>query len=207
MTAEPLRDSAATPASVRSPLRDRLIDAAAAVFDDEGWRRLTMSKVADRAGVSRQTVYNEFGTKPALAEELVFRELDGFLDLVRTRIDSARNPVEAIGSAVEGALTLASENPLLKAVLDSAHAGDTELLPFITQSEQLVDRATSAVGDTIRARFPELPITAQQLDVAADAIVRLVLSHVTQPSRPPAAVALEVAWMVSAILSGSESYS
>src|SRR6476659_2124755 len=103
-------------------LRDRLLDAAAASFREEGWRRLTMGKVADRAGVSRQTVYNEFGTKPNLAEELVFRELDGFLDLVRSRIEQAPDPVSAIGSAVEGALSLADQNPLVAAVLQGAHA-------------------------------------------------------------------------------------
>jgi len=201
MIAEPIREGTIRE-GVRSLVRDRLLDAAAGVFADEGWRRLTMSKVADRAGVSRQTVYNEFGTKPKLAEELVFRELDGFLNLVRTRIQQATDPVEAIGSAVEGALTMATVNPLLKAVLDSAHAGDTELLPFITQSEVLVERARSAVADSIRSRFPELPIIGRQLDVAADAVVRIVLSHVTQPARLPAEVAFEIAWLVGAILKG-----
>jgi len=201
MTAEPIREGTIRE-GVRSLVRDRLLDAAAGVFAEEGWRRLTMSKVADRAGVSRQTVYNEFGTKPNLAEELVLRELDGFLNLVRGRIHQATDPVEAIGSAVEGALTMATVNPLLKAVLDSAHAGDTELLPFITQSEVLVERARSAVAGSIQSRFPELPITGQQLDIAADAVVRIVLSHVTQPARLPAEVAFEIAWLVGAILKG-----
>jgi AcrR family transcriptional regulator len=202
MTAAPIREGTIRE-GVRSLVRERLLDAAAGVFADEGWRRLTMGKVADRAGVSRQTVYNEFGTKPNLAEELVFRELDGFLNLVRDRISAATNPVEAIGAAVEGALTMASENPLLKTVLDSAHAGDSDLLPFITQSEALVDRARDAVAGSIRSRFPGLPLADQQVQVAADAIVRIVLSHVTQPARLPAEVALEIAWMVSVILKGA----
>ena len=49
--------------AVRSLLRERLLDAAAGVFSEDGWRRLTMAKVAERAGVSRQTVYNEFGSR------------------------------------------------------------------------------------------------------------------------------------------------
>jgi len=203
MTAEPLREGTIRE-SVRSLVRDRLLDAAAGIFAEDGWRRLTMGRVADRAGVSRQTVYNEFGTKPNLAEELVLRELDGFLNLVRDRIQQASDPVEAIASAVEGALTMAGVNPLLKAVLDSAHAGDTELLPFITQSSALVDRARSAVAGSIQSRFPDLAISRQQVDIAADAVVRIVLSHVTQPARPPAEVAFEIAWLVSAILKGVE---
>jgi AcrR family transcriptional regulator len=202
MTAEPLQEDTSIRAGVRSLVRERLLDAAAEVFAEHGWRRLTMGKVADRAGVSRQTVYNEFGTKPQLAEELVFRELEGFLTLVRTRIEGQEDPVSAIGAAVEGALTMATQNPLLKAVLDSAHQGDTELLPFITQSEALIDRARSAVAETILARFLDLPLNAQQIEIAADAVVRIVLSHVTQPARLPAEVALEMTWMVSAIIKG-----
>jgi AcrR family transcriptional regulator len=201
MTAEPIRPNAAR-GGVRSAVRDRLLDAAADVFAKDGWRHLTMGKVADRAGVSRQTVYNEFGTKPNLAEDLVFRELESFLDLVRDRIDSGRTPVEAIGSAVEGALSLAEVNPLLRAVLESTHVGDSELLPFITQSEKLVDRARVEVADAISKRFPDLPLTGDQLLIAADSIVRIVISHVLQPARLPAEVGLELAWLVSAILKG-----
>ena len=201
MTAEPIRVTSPR-TTARSAVQERLLQAAAEVFAQDGWRHLTMGKVADRAGVSRQTVYNEFGTKPNLAEELVFRELEAFLDLVRARIESGRDPVEAIGSAVEGALSLAGVNPLLKAVLESSHVGDSELLPFITQSERLIERARDAVAEAIQLRFPDLPLHGDQLRIAADAIVRVVVSHVMQPARLPAEVGLELAWMVSAILKG-----
>src|SRR6476619_7305485 len=104
-------------------LRDRLLEAAAQVFAEEGWRRLTMAKVADRAGVSRQTVYNEFGTKQALAEQLVLRELGVFLDVVAQRFTAESDFADAITAAVEGALTTARKNDLLRTVLDSTHTG------------------------------------------------------------------------------------
>lgn len=205
MTAEqhPTADPrAAVPrAGLRSGVQERLLDATAELFAEVGWRRVTMGKVADRAGLSRQTVYNEFGTKPALAEELVLRELDAFLTLVRTRIDEADDAIGAISSAAEGALSMATTSPLLKAILDSAHAGDSDLLPFVTQSGVLVDRARTVVADSITARY-QLPLATEQITLAADAIVRLVLSHVTQPARPPAEVAFELAWMVGAMLDG-----
>lgn len=205
MTAEPHRSldayGAGERASLRTGVQERLLDATAELFAEVGWRHVTMSKVADRAGLSRQTVYNEFGTKPALAEELVLRELDAFLTLVRTRIAAAGDAIEAISSAAEGALSMATTSPLLKAILDSAHAGDSELLPFVTQSGVLVDRARAVVAESITARF-DLPLATEQVTLAADAIVRLVLSHVTQPDRPPAVVAMELAWIVGAILDG-----
>ena len=42
-----------------------------------GWASVTMGRLADAVGVSRQTVYNEIGTKPGLAEAMILRELDG----------------------------------------------------------------------------------------------------------------------------------
>ena len=75
-------------------------EAAEAAFADDGWRKLTMAKVADRAGVSRQTVYNEFGTKHALAEHLVLRELGVFLDVVAQRFTAESEFPEAIAAAV-----------------------------------------------------------------------------------------------------------
>ena len=144
-----------------------------------------MAKVADRAGVSRQTVYNEFGTKQQLAEQLVMRELDVFLDVVRQRFQSESDFVPAVRAAVDGALVAAEENALLRAVLESGHTGDTELLPYIFQSPG-AHRPRHRVP--LRARrwqhHPDLPLRGERLTVALESVVRLVLSHVTQPSRP-----------------------
>ena len=189
--------------TVRTILRDRLLDAAAYAFSHEGWRRLTMSKVADRAGVSRQTVYNEFGSKQSLAEQLVMRELDVFLDVVRQRITEEDDFTAGVRSAVEGALQVARDNALLRTVLESGHTGDTDLLPFIFQSQGIIDRATAFLYELVVVRFPDLPLRGDRLAVALESVVRLVLSHVTQPSRSPAETADDVAWLVGAVVAGS----
>ena len=100
-------------AAVRSMLRDRLLDAAAGVFTEDGWRRLTMAKVAERAGVSRQTVYNEFGNKQQLAEQLIHRELDQFLDAVQQAFSAETGVSEAVRAAVLAALEMAAKDDLL----------------------------------------------------------------------------------------------
>ena len=149
-------------AAVRTILRDRLLDAAAAAFAAEGWRRLTMAKVADRAGVSRQTVYNEFGTKQQLAEQLVMRELDVFLDVVRESFEGEQEFQPAVRSAVLGALTSAGDNALLKAVLESGHTGDTDLLPYIFQSQTIIDTAAGFLYDLVVEHFPDLPLRGER---------------------------------------------
>ena len=184
-------------------LRDRLLDAAAAAFKEEGWRRLTMARIADRAGVSRQTVYNEFGGKQQMAEQLIMRELETFLAIVRDRFEAEADFVTAVRSAVEGALVTAERNPLLRSVLESDQNGDADLLPFIVQSQWLVDRATAFLVELVDSRFPELPIPADRLFVALESVVRLVLSHVTRPSRSPQETADDLAFIVAAVMAGA----
>jgi AcrR family transcriptional regulator len=68
-------------------MRERVVAAASALTLEAGWAGLTMGKLADRVGVSRQTVYNEVGSKPQLAEEMVLAELAKFLAVVDAAFD------------------------------------------------------------------------------------------------------------------------
>jgi AcrR family transcriptional regulator len=189
-------------AAVRSLLRERLLDAAAGLFTEEGWRRLTMAKVAERAGVSRQTVYNEFGNKQQLAEQLIHRELDQFLDAVQQAFSAEDTVSEAVHAAVLAALQTAAKDDLLLAVLEGGHSGDTDLLPFIFQSRDLVDRATDFVYALFREHHPELFGVSDRLPTAMESLVRLVLSHISQPTRRPAETAADLTWVVDMVVGG-----
>lgn len=59
--------------------RQALLDAALRALADRPWRTVRMVDVAALAGVSRQTLYNEFGTKGGLAGALLRRAADGYL--------------------------------------------------------------------------------------------------------------------------------
>ena len=51
---------------VVAPLRARIVAEASVLTTESGWSAVTMARLAERVGVSRQTVYNEIGTKPAV---------------------------------------------------------------------------------------------------------------------------------------------
>src|SRR6187200_1475644 len=88
--------------------RERLLAAATAFTAEHGWGALTMGKLADLVGVSRQTVYNELGGKPQLAEAMVLRELELFLDVVDSAFqDNPDDLVRAIEAAALRVLDLA----------------------------------------------------------------------------------------------------
>ena len=190
--------------SVRSILRDRLLDAAARITAEQGWGSVTMAKLADEVGVSRQTVYNELGSKPRLAEELVMRELERFLEVVRSRMAAETELVAALRSACEGALETAAANPLLKAILESSQTGGSDLLPLLTtQSQGLIESATVVVISSLEEQRFATPLDPAHLRVAVDSVIRLVLSHVMQPVKSPAEAADDIAWVAGAVIRGS----
>ena len=192
---------AADPIPAAAAIRERLIEAAWQITCDTGWSDVTMAKLGARIGVSRQTVYNELGSKPALGQALVLRELERFLDVVSAELDRHDDVVEAIRAAAEQLLVMARDNPLLHAVLSSAHGGTNELLPLLTtQSEAVIETATSVIAERIPDRYPGLGLTQQELDIALDTIVRLVLSQIMQPGKPPTQTAQDIAWIAGRVL-------
>ncbi|WP_036570695.1 TetR/AcrR family transcriptional regulator [Nocardioides sp. URHA0032] len=185
-----------------SAMRDRVVEAAVAMTTESGWAAVTMGSIAERVGVSRQTVYNEVGTKPGLAEAMILHELDRFLGMVTAAFDEhPADLVDAIRAASRGVLELAQDNLLLHAVVSATHGADTELLPLLTtHAESLLAAAKLVVRDRVAPYDVRLDET--HLDAAIDMVVRVVLSHVMQPSGPPARTAEDIAWIAARVLRG-----
>ena len=188
--------AAAAPTSVRV----RLVDAASAMTTESGWASITMAKLADRVGVSRQTVYNEIGTKNALAEAMILTELERFLAAVTAAFDAHPDDlVAAIDDAARSVLEMAQDNELLRAVVSATHGADTELLPLLTtHSAVLLDVAKVVVRERVAGY--DLGLEEDRLDAAIDMVVRVVLSHVMQPSSTPAETAAGLAWLARRVL-------
>ena len=72
--------------AARELLRDTLLDAARDELRERQWGEITMADIARAAGVSRQTLYKEFGSRDAFAQALVLREADRFLASVETAV-------------------------------------------------------------------------------------------------------------------------
>jgi AcrR family transcriptional regulator len=183
------------PAVDAPTMHERVVAAAAALTLEVGWAQVTMGKLADRVGVSRQTVYNEVGSKPQLAEEMVLAELAKFLTVVDEAFDAyPQDLVEAIRAAARGVLELAAGNALLQAVVSASYGAETELLPLLTtRNDALVLAATQAVRQRVASY--RIDIDDRHLDAAIDMVVRLVLSHVVHPIGTPADTADDIAWI------------
>ncbi|SCG69929.1 transcriptional regulator, TetR family [Micromonospora echinaurantiaca] len=165
----------------RQRLRDQIVVAARTLTVDRGWDSVRMGAVATAAGVSRQTVYNEFGSKAGLAEALARREVDQFVADVRAALVAHGTDVRAGAyAAIRHTLAEAAANPLIKAILTSARGGSDELLPFLTTRSGLVlTEANGPLLDWVATLVPGADRAA--LRFAADSVVRLVVSHIVLP--------------------------
>lgn len=143
------------------------------------WPETTMGQLAEQAGVSRQSVYNEFGSKPGVAEALVARELDAFLDEIDARIAAGTSAADSVERACQAVFAMAARNPVVNAAITAAGGNPSPLLPLLT-SAALIDAVVTRAQAALRARHSG-PDRRQALDV----IVRLVISHIVSPGQPP----------------------
>lgn len=186
--------------TTQASMRERVVAAAADLTAEKGWAAITMAKLAARVGVSRQTVYNEVGSKPALGEAIVLHELGKFLAAVEAAFDRhPDNLVEAIRAAAHDVLTTARSHALLQQIVTASYGAETELLPLLTtRSDALVDSAKATILERIPAY--DIDLDPLELDAGLDMVVRLVLSHVMHPGGEPRRVADDIAWLAGRVL-------
>jgi AcrR family transcriptional regulator len=171
------------PEAARRLLRETLFGAARDELQMRAWSEITMSDVARAAGVSRQTLYKEFGSRDEFAQAFVIHEGERFLDGVESAVrEHLDDPRAAIDAALEAFLRTAGEDPLVRVLLSDDGTGG--MLRFVTtQGMPVVVWATARLFEVIRDGWPEAPPDKAQL--LAESLVRLAISYITTPSASP----------------------
>jgi AcrR family transcriptional regulator len=175
----------------RDLLRETVLDAVGALAAERPWPEVSMADVAERAGVSRQTLYNAFGSRQEMAQDYVMREAERFLaavtDAIRSNAPDGRAALEA---ALAIFLSAAETHPVIRAVTAS-ESGD-ELLPLLTtRGGPLVTEITDRLAALLLESWGELGTGDAQ--VVADCLVRLAISHAALPAGHPAETAATLA--------------
>jgi AcrR family transcriptional regulator len=178
--------------AARELLRHTVFDAARAQLGQQRWSEITMADIASSAGVSRQTLYNEFGSRPALVEAYITREIEVLVqqvsEAVRVNADDAHR---ALRDAFTLFLKLASDEPVVQLIVNGAEGG--ELHRLLTGLGQAVASEHFAV--LIPQVWPQVgPADGRLL---ADTLVRLAISHALLPAQEPSLIARGVGRMLA----------
>jgi len=166
--------------AARELLRDTLLDAAREELRRRSWSEVTMADVARVAGLSRQTLYKEFGSRDEFARAFVMRESDRFLVAVEGALrERLEDPDAAIRAAFEVFLAAAAEHPLVRSIL--FEGAENGLLALVTTGgEAIVGHASERLAGILLSCWPGLaPREARPL---AECLVRLGISYATLPA-------------------------
>ena len=85
--------------------RNQLIEAAAGIALESGGAAITVAAVAQRAGLSRTSVYEYFGSGSELVADLVIDELGTFAQTLNSAVADCRDAQCIVTCWVKGALT------------------------------------------------------------------------------------------------------
>ena len=160
-------------------LRDSILDGMRDLLMTRDWSSITLAHVAKGAGISRQTIYNEFGSRQGLAQAYALRLADRLVDQIHDAIEG--NVGDVYAAFLQGFrdfFTESAADPLVISLLTGEAKPD--LLQLITtDSGPILTRCSERLTST----FIDSWVHASEEDagVLARAIVRLAMSYVSMP--------------------------
>jgi AcrR family transcriptional regulator len=176
--------------AARELLRNTLLDAACHELQTRRWTDVTMADIALAAGVSRQTLYKEFGSRDEFAQVLLLREATQFLASVEDAVTANLNdPAAALAAAFDVFLTAAAENPLVRTIVHGD--GAEELLAlFTTQGKPIVESMAERLTAVMLAGWPGVEPAGAEL--LSECLVRLAISYAALPKGPASMTAASI---------------
>jgi len=132
----------------------------------------------------------------------MLRETDRFVERVTDDVAAQPDdPVEGVTAAFRHTLEAAHANPLVEVALGGAQGGREDFLPLLTsQPEAVLGRAVEAVAAVFARTYPGVPLTSSEWAVAVEAWMRLLLSHLVQPSGSAEYAAGQMRWVIGRML-------
>jgi AcrR family transcriptional regulator len=183
------------PEASRALLRDTVLDAMREELLAKDWSAITLSDVARTAGVSRQTIYNEFGSRQGLAQAYAMRLADRLVGAVSGAIETNVGDVNA--AFLQGFRTFFSESaadPLVISLL-SGEAKPDLLALITTDSGPIITHCSARLTESFINSW--VGTTEEDAGVLARAIVRLAMSYVSMPPEADHDVAADLARLMT----------
>ena len=152
-------------------LRDSVLDAMRDLLLTRDWSAITLSDVARAAGISRQTIYNEFGSRQGLAQGYALRLADRLVDTVHAALDAnVGNIYESFLQGFRSFFNETAADPLVISLLSGVAKPD--LLQLITtDSAPIITRASARLATAFTQTW--VATSDDDANVLSRAIVRL----------------------------------
>jgi AcrR family transcriptional regulator len=163
--------------AANEPVRERILDAAVSVLVEVG-RPTTklLSSVAERAGVSRPTIYRHVGSQTDLFEALIRREVERRVTAdILPALGRLENPREDFARTLEVMIRMVADHPVVQFVVRESPATVAKQLDNFAPilAEAVVPIVQPVFDDAIKAgRIPPVDVSDVVLWGARAAVSR-----------------------------------
>lgn len=174
MTASIAEVLSAGPALGEDELADRIAAAALDQFAEYGIRRSTIDDIAQRAGVSKMTVFRRFTNKQGLIEVVIAREFRRALAEIDRRWNAAATLEEQLVDGFGFAIGFVRGHALLDKLL---RAESETLLPLLTvDGAPVLALYTTLIAQRLQVEVDAGHANPEDVDQASEVMARLGLS-------------------------------
>ncbi|MHA6689632.1 TetR/AcrR family transcriptional regulator [Devosia sp. A449] len=157
---------------------DEVLDAALALFLEQGFAATKVEDVARRAGLSKGSVYLYFPSKDALLEAIVQRALAPLADDALAQLAHVEGDPRGVLSLVIGGLITAMRDPQ-RIAIPKLILREASQFPQIAEmyKRQVLDRALPAVTALLQRGMDQGYLRALDAELTVRSIVGPILVH------------------------------
>jgi AcrR family transcriptional regulator len=137
--------------------RRRIIEAAMSLVEERGMTEVSMTAIADRAALSRQTVYNNFANVEAAVCAFMIDQIDNMVEQIDGRLAGMGDPASQFTEFIRMAMHRFAQHEVIMS-LQNAMSPDTEELvrTHLSQAQRVLGRIVEEGIETgdFRSRLP-----------------------------------------------------
>ena len=148
--------------------KQRIIAAADKLFNRFGIQKTGMDEIARLSRVARGTLYNYFGSKEGLLDELLREKLLQFETLLNRTLTSLRDPVDRLRSALRERINITVSTPVL---LTRSLSADEDIIS--TLYSELDKRSRASISPIIDSLY-ESGISSAEKDSLLNTLIYTV---------------------------------
>lgn len=157
----------------------RVLEAAAELIGELGERGVTMTDFGEHSGVARATIFRRFGSKQAVIDRVLQRELRKFVvDLINASAECTTRS-DVLAELLVRAVSFAHTNPVVQRLV----ASEPERLVQFARSEESASMllARALILGLVK-RFDTSSATSNNMEHVADVVAHLAISYALVPN-------------------------
>jgi AcrR family transcriptional regulator len=140
---------------VEELMKDTVFDATSRIIEEKGWNGLTMERVAEKAEVSKGTLYNYFRDKKELVWLVMTRFITETEIRIKRNIEKHKDPTEALKQVIKEELYFRKEKSFMVLAFMQAFQEEPKLRERFSEEIHPLNSIRKAITDLFQKGMSE----------------------------------------------------